>query len=94
MTILTDVIQAKRNHVSPLNSVQDLAWELAGRKIFHLPRPPWPAHASDSWPQADGPADELTWQHEAALFRTNLGQIVQVRQALGAWPPSSGGETW
>lgn len=159
MTILTDLIQGKRNHVSPLNSVQDLPWELAGRKVLHLPhsvsqmmghlnfwmdyalkniegnRPPWPTHASDSWPQADGPADDLTWQHEVALFRTNLGQlttladarastltrivnakhgitveailwqtvvhnsyhvgqIVQVRQALGAWPPSSGGETW
>ncbi|MGE0442390.1 MAG: DinB family protein [Gemmatimonadales bacterium] len=94
-----------------------------------------PKHAAESWPQADGPADDAAWQHEVALFRTNLGQlsaladarastlnrmvdketgktveavlwelvvhnshhlgqIVQLRQALKAWPPPGGGMTW
>lgn len=82
-----------------------------------------------SWPP-EAPPDAVTWEHEVALFRTNLaqldtlararastlarivhrengatveavlwglvahnsyhtGQIVQLRQALGAWPPTS-----
>jgi hypothetical protein len=24
----------------------------------------------------------------------HLGQVVQLRQMLGAWPPASGGLTW
>jgi hypothetical protein len=159
MNMLADLIHAKRIHAAPLNAVEDLPWELAGRKVAHLPhtiwqqvghlnywmdyalkniegnRPPWPAHAAETWPQADGPADGMTWRHEVALFRTNLdqlstlanarastlsrivhpksgttveailwqtvvhnsyhvGQIVQLRQALGSWPPTGGGETW
>jgi uncharacterized damage-inducible protein DinB len=37
---------------------------------------------------------------EAVLWQTlvhnsyHLGQVVQVRQAIGAWPPPSGSDTW
>lgn len=157
--MLAELIHAKRTHVGPLAAVEDLPWELAGRRVAHHPhtiwqqighlnywidfalkniegnRPPWPEHAEDTWPKADGPADLVAWQYELALFRTNLGQlttladarastlsrivnakqgltveailwqtvvhnsyhvgqIVQLRQALAAWPPAAGGETW
>jgi hypothetical protein len=99
------------------------------------PELPLPKHAALSWPAADGPTDEVAWQHELGFLRTNLaqlatladaqastlarivhpksgqtveailwllvahnsyhtGQIVQLRQALGAWPPPGGGVTW
>ncbi len=159
MNALMELIHGKGSHVDPAAVVDDLAWELAGRRVTHLPhtiwqqlghlnfwidfglkaiegtRPKQPEHDYQSWPNADGPADELVWQHETALLGTNLdqmstladarastlsrivnakvgstvesvlwqlvthnsyhcGQIVTVRQALGAWPPAAGGLTW
>jgi uncharacterized damage-inducible protein DinB len=159
VSTLSDLLRGKHVHVDPIAAVEDLPWELAGRRVIHLPHTIWqqlghqnfwmdfelkciegpeqrqPEHASDSWPKADGPADELAWHHELALLRTNLGQlhalaeaqastlarvahpktghtveavlwslaahnsyhtgqVVQLRQALGVWPPAGGGLTW
>ena len=110
-------------------------WMDAGLKQIETGAAEYPKQAADSWPKADGPTDQLAWQHEVALFRTNLdqlttladarastlnrvvskktgktvetvlgelalhnayhlGQIVQLRQAVGAWPPAGGGLTW
>lgn len=105
MSALNDLIHGKGSHVDPIAAVDDLAWELAGRRVLHLPhtiwqelghinywldfglktiegaRPKLPKHAEESWPQADGPADELTWQHEVALLRTNLDQMTTLADA-------------
>ena len=159
MSTLTDLLQGKGVHVDPVAAVEDVPWELAGRRVAHLPHTIWhqlshenywmdlelksiegpeqgmPKHADLSWPNADGPTDTVAWQHELGLLRTNLGQlatladaqastlarivhaksgqtveailwllaahnsyhtgqIVQLRQALGAWPPVGGGDTW
>lgn len=159
MGALRDLIRGKGAHLDPLAAVEDVSWDIAGRRIvpFHHtiwqqlchqnywiafelkciegPEQPVPAEASASWPVADGPSDEAAWQLELATFRTNLaqlealaeakastlarivrakkeltvesvlwllvahhsyhtGQIVQLRQALGAWPPARGTTTW
>ncbi len=125
-------------------SVPHTIWQQLGHQNYWMdielksiegPEQRMPKHASASWPSADGPADDLAWQHELGLLRTNLaqlhtlaeaqastlarivhaktghtveavlwllaahnsyhtGQIVQLRQALGVWPPPGGGVTW
>ncbi|MBL8987927.1 MAG: DinB family protein [Gemmatimonadetes bacterium] len=159
MSTLTDLIHGKGVHIDPLAAVDDLPWELAGRRVLHIPNtiwkllghlnywmdyglksiegapPPRPASIAETWPGADGPTDDVSWRHEVALFRTNLaqlatladarastlsrivnkksgktvegvlwelalhnsyhcGQIVQLRHALGAWPPAGGAPEW
>lgn len=37
--------------------------------------------AADTWPRDDGPADEIAWRHELAIFRTNLGQLAALADA-------------
>jgi hypothetical protein len=159
MNPLRELLRGKNAHIDPMEVVEDLPWELAGRRVTHLPHTIWqqvghenfwmdfelkciegpelpiPEHAAMSWPAADGPSDDIAWQHELAFLRTNLaqlealaeakastlarvvhaknghtvesmllllaahnsyhtGQIVQLRQLLGAWPPARGGLTW
>ena len=159
MSALVDLIRGKGAHIDPVKAVEDLPWEMAGRRVGHLPHTIWqqlghlnywidfelkkiegqhpkvPERAEMSWPAADGPADETGWALEVALLRTNLsqlatlgeakastlarivdgrtgmtvesalwllvahnsyhvGQIVHLRQALGAWPAADGGLSW
>jgi hypothetical protein len=159
MSALADVLRGRPAHLSPLGCIEDVGWELAGRRARDLPHTIWqlvghlnywmdyelrciegpevpaPEHASDGWPRTGGPPDPESWALSIALFRTNLdqlvtlanaqastlarivhaakgttvedilvvlaahnsyhvGQIVQVRQALDAWPPASGEYTW
>ncbi|MBM4185758.1 MAG: DinB family protein [Gemmatimonadetes bacterium] len=159
MGILRDLVRGTNAHIDPVAAVEDVPWEMAGRRAPGLPHSIWqllghlnywidfvlkriegvaltlPAHASESWPADTEPRDQAAWDHEVALLRTNLGQlevlaeakastlariadakmgwtvesylwllvahnsyhtgqIVQVRQALGAWPPARGSLTW
>lgn len=115
-----------------------MAYEL---KRIRRGSPPYPAHASESWPTSAAPSSEEEWRKAIALFSDllaklatladsppeilseqvaethpdhakcsstlravlwqtlvhnsyHIGQVVFVRRALGAWPPSSGGDTW
>ena len=103
--------------------------------------PPYPEHASESWPAEARPEGEERWREELARFKAglggmedlarggvqvlarpvapthplhsrpapsveavlwqtiahnsyHLGQVTQVRRALGVWPPVEGGDTW
>ncbi len=40
-----------------------------------------------------GTLEAVLWQM-AAHNSYHVGQIAMVRQALGAWPPRGGGDTW
>jgi uncharacterized damage-inducible protein DinB len=40
-----------------------------------------------------GTVEAVLWQM-AAHNSYHVGQVVLVRQALGAWPPQGGGDTW
>jgi uncharacterized damage-inducible protein DinB len=101
-------------------------------KCVERPDTPFPTDPEASWPLKDGPADDVAWRHDVALFRTYLGQlatlaeakastlariahagtaftvetvlilliahnsyhvgqIVQLRRAMGAWPPTDTG---
>jgi uncharacterized damage-inducible protein DinB len=138
--------------VDPVDAIEGLDWELAGKRPPGFPHTVWQLlfhlnfwmdfelkciergrverqpELAEGWPEREGPADPIAWRHEVALFRTNLdqlttlanarastlartvqkavvvtveavlwglvahnsyhvGQIVQLRSALGAWPP-------
>ncbi len=105
MNALKDLIHGTGSHVDPIVAVEDLPWELAGRRVLHLPHTIWqqvghinywidfglkaiegvrpkpPRTDDESWPQADGPADDVTWRHELALLRTNLDQMTTLADA-------------
>lgn len=105
MSALADLLRGLGAHVDPRACVDDLSWELAGRRVIHHPHTIWqllghliywmdhelrciegpevplPAHADESWPKADGPADEVAWQHEVALLRTSLDQLATLANA-------------
>jgi len=162
---LIELLYGKPAHASSLACVEDVSFDLAGRRVANLPHsiwqlvshvnywmdyelrriggenPAYPAHASESWPVNTAPANEAEWKsatshfaellaHLAALAESapdtlarevpgtdwehakyaatvlavlwqtlvhnsyHLGQIVQLRQALGSWPPQGGGDTW
>ena len=162
---LIELLYGKAAHTNPLACVEDLSWELAGRRadpfphsIFQLTshinywvdyelrrirgeKPVYPQHASESWPAEPAPANEREWKAavvrfakllaemnalaespaetldrpveavhpdhskyshslRAVLWQTlvhnsyHLGQIAMLRRALGAWPPSGGGDSW
>lgn len=115
-------------------------WMEADLKRMRRTPDPYPAHASESWPDTSATSedgweacvarfrkllgefasfclvDEASWamtaavthpSHErnassigALIFQAiahnsyHLGQIVELRRALGAWPPAKGGDTW
>lgn len=159
MGILRDLLHGTNAHIDPIAAVEDVPWELAGRRVTGLPHTIWqlvghlnywidfvlkqieganlpiPEHADLGWPAQDGPSDHTAWNLEVALLRTNLGQldalaeaqastlarivdakrgstvetylwllvahnsyhvgqIVQLRRALGSWPPARGALTW
>jgi len=162
---LFELLYGKSAHANSLACVEEVPFDLAGRRAANLPHsiwqlvshanywmdyelrrirgenPKYPAHAAESWPADPAPANEAEWtsatahfadflaqlaalacspagvlarevsathpdhvKHSstllAVLWQTlvhnsyHLGQIVQVRQALGVWPPKSGGDTW
>ena len=41
MSTLTDLIHGKGVHIDPLAAVDDLPWELAGRRVLHIPNTIW-----------------------------------------------------
>jgi uncharacterized damage-inducible protein DinB len=65
--------------------------EAAKRPADERARPVAPTHESEA---------RHASSVEAVLFQTvahnsyHLGQVVQVRHALGAWPPAKGSDTW
>lgn len=105
MGILRELIRGTGAHLDPIGAVEDVSWELAGRRVAPLPHTIWqllghlnywldyglkdieggkpelPGHAAASWPAEDGPRDETGWNHEVALFRTNLGQLEALAEA-------------
>src|SRR5262245_18825793 len=101
------------------------------------PEVPYPEHAAESWPGADGPATASALEGEARRFADlikqlselagrlddnrlrsrvvhpakqetvedvlwqmvahnsyHIGQVAMLRRAMGAGPPSGGGDTW
>jgi len=162
---LIELLYGKYAHANPLACVEDVSFELAGRReggfthsiwqlVSHLnywmdyelqrirgESPLYPAHAAESWPIHAAPASEDEWKRTIAHFEESLGklaelaestpdvlarevqathpdhakhsssllavlwqtlvhnsyhvgQIAMLRQALGAWPPSGGGDSW
>ena len=162
---LVELLYGKPAHASSLNCVEDVSFDIAGRRAANLPHSIWelvshvnywmdyelrrirgenplyPAHASQSWPVDAAPANEAEWRSAISLFGKllaqlaalaesahdvlvrevtatdrehtkysatvlavlwqtlvhnsyHLGQIVQLRQVLGNWPPRAGGDTW
>lgn len=41
MNALKDLIHGTGSHVDPIAAVEDLTWELAGRRVLHLPHTIW-----------------------------------------------------
>ena len=41
MNALNELIHGKGSHVDPVVAVEDLPWELAGRRVAHLPHTIW-----------------------------------------------------
>lgn len=162
---LVELLYGKAAHANPVACVEDVSFELAGRRVDHIPHsiwqllshlsywmdyelrrirgemPPYPAHASESWSSDAAPANQVEWQETVARFKQllaqlaalaestpellarevpathpvhakhtsslhavlwqtlvhnsyHLGQIAMLRQALGAWPPIGGGDSW
>jgi uncharacterized damage-inducible protein DinB len=163
--ILIELLYGKYAHANPVACVEDVSFELAGRRADSIPHSTWqlvshinywmdyelrrirgeqlayPAHAAESWPSEAAPASESEWNravtrfkellaHLAALAESapevlardvpathpdhakhsssllavlwqtlvhnsyHVGQIAMLRRALGAWPPSAGGDSW
>ena len=44
-------------------------------------RPPYPAHAEESWPPDPAPADDAEWEQEVARFRALLGELAVLANA-------------
>jgi uncharacterized damage-inducible protein DinB len=58
--------------------------EILGREV-----PPNPGAYSEQAPTVEG----VLWQ-TVVHNSYHLGQVAQVRRALGAWPPPTGADTW
>ncbi len=41
MSILTDLLKGRAAHKAPLACIEDLPWELSGRRVTHLPHTIW-----------------------------------------------------
>ena len=76
---------------------RDFAWfltqfaELAKSSATEMQREIESAYEGDK--KVAGTLEAILWQM-VAHNSYHVGQIVIVRQALGAWPPSGGGDTW
>jgi uncharacterized damage-inducible protein DinB len=163
--ILVELLYGKYAHANPVACIEDVSFDLAGRRAENLPHsiwqlvshvnywmdyelrriraenPPYPAHAAESWPATAAPANESEWKKSIAQFKElleklaalaqsapevlarevpathldhtkhssslhavlwqtlvhnsyHVGQIAQLRRALGAWPPAGGGDSW
>ena len=90
----------------PSNPVDEAEWEqavdrlrdfvgqltlLAEEEPVILQREVEPSHPSET--QHSGSVHAVLWQM-VAHNSYHIGQIVQLRRALGLWPPRSGGDTW
>jgi uncharacterized damage-inducible protein DinB len=162
---LIELMYGKAAHANPLACVEDISFELAGRREGNFPHSIWqlvshmnywmdyelrrirgdnplyPSHAAEGWPTDAAPASEAEWKKTidqfkellgklaalaestpdvlardvpathpshakhsssllAVLWQTlvhnsyHVGQIAMLRRALGAWPPSGGGDSW
>jgi len=79
--------EALRRFTACLQGMEKLAQ--AGPEVLNRPVPPTdPVHSR----QADS-LEALLWQ-TVVHNSYHLGQVAQVRRALGAWPPEGGGDTW
>jgi uncharacterized damage-inducible protein DinB len=70
-----------------LNRMSDLV--RAGDEVLGKPVPPISGAYSEQAPTVEG----VLWQ-TVVHNSYHLGQVAQVRRALGAWPPATGGDTW
>lgn len=76
---------------------RDFAWflagyaKLAGSSTEELQREIESAHEGDK--KVAGTLESVLWQM-VAHNSYHVGQIAMMRQALGAWPPRGGGDTW
>lgn len=163
--ILIELLYGKYAHANPVACIEDVSFELAGRRTDNIPhsiwqlvshinywmdyelkrirreQPAYPAHAAESWPTEVAPASESEWNRTVTRFKEllaqlaalaestpevlardvpathpdhakhsssllavlwqtlvhnsyHVGQIAMLRRALGAWPPSAGGDSW
>jgi uncharacterized damage-inducible protein DinB len=65
--------------------------ELANAPSQEIQRQIETAHAGDT--KVAGTLEAVLWQM-VAHNSYHVGQIALIRQALGAWPPRGGGDTW
>jgi uncharacterized damage-inducible protein DinB len=162
---LVELLYGSSAHVDPVACVEDVSFDLAGRRVENTPHsiwqlvshvnywmdyelrrirgemPPYPAHAAESWLGDAAPASDAEWKKavshfkellaqlaalaqstpevlarevppthpthtkhasslHAVLWQTlvhnsyHVGQIALLRRALGAWPPTAGGDSW
>jgi len=76
---------------------RDFSWflsefaKLADSPRAELDRPIESVHEGDK--KVAGTLEAILWQM-VAHNSYHTGQIAQLRRALGAWPPRSGGDTW
>jgi uncharacterized damage-inducible protein DinB len=76
---------------------RDFSWllsefaKLAGSPRAELDRQIESAHDGDK--KVAGTLEAVLWQM-VAHNSYHIGQIAQLRRALGAWPPRAGGDTW
>lgn len=77
----------KQNFVSTLNEFSRLAESPRGE----LDRQVASAHDGDK--KVAATLESVLWQI-AVHNSYHTGQIAQIRRALNAWPPQSGGDTW
>ncbi len=76
---------------------RDFAWflaehaRLAGSSRAELDREIEPMHANHT--KQASTLEAMLWQ-TATHNSYHVGQIAMIRQALGAWPPKGGGDSW
>jgi uncharacterized damage-inducible protein DinB len=79
--------EAIRRFVACLGGMERLV--RAGADVLGRPVPPTdPVHSRPA-----ESVEAVLWQL-VAHNSYHLGQVAQVRRALGAWPPEGGGDTW
>ena len=80
-------LEAIRRFAACLHGMEELVQ--AGPDALGRPVPPTdPVHSR----QAES-VEAVLWQ-TVVHNSYHLGQVAQVRRALGAWPPEGGGDTW
>jgi len=83
-----DSAAAGRQLLGAEHTIWELVWHMNYWMDYELQsiehrEPPYPAHASESWPATPVPPTESAWQEEAGRFRRLVEQLHEWAQRAG-----------